>query len=196
LIIHYRTLYPSEILHEKGATIMAYADDREWEKQTMPILVSELQDYYKGRITTAGEIDDRDHGTDMFWRRALGNFRLACRIRKPGFMKYRGDFTIREDRPRTGYATELEKIRKGDWADFYVYGFCDGHQMLHWSIFRMSEFNPEAPFQYMPGFGPRDGQDTVTRIYRIQDQPKSFLIDAVTTDAGKRFLACQNQAAA
>ena len=162
---------------------MAYADDRAWEKRNMPILVSALERLYKGKIDMAGLNDDRNHGTDMFWRRSMGTFRLACRIRKPEFLKYRGDFTIREDRPHTGHTTEIEKIRKKDWADLYVYGFSDGHQMLHWSIFRMSEFNPEAPFKYMPGFGPRDGQDTVTRIYRIQDQPKDFLMSVVTPHA-------------
>jgi hypothetical protein len=175
---------------------MAYADDKAWERRNMPIVVSALEARYKGQITAAETSVDRNHGTDLLWQRGPKTYRLACRVRKPGFLKYRGDFTIREDRPRTGRTTELEKIRKKDWADFYVYGFSDGCRMLHWSLFRMSEFDSDAPFQYMPGFGPRDGQDTVTRIYRIQDQPKSFLIDAVTTDAGKRFLACQNQAAA
>lgn len=44
----------------------------------------------------------------------------------------------------------------------------------------MSRFNLNAPFRYMPGFGPLDEQDTVTRIYRISEQPQGFLIKSVT----------------
>jgi hypothetical protein len=175
---------------------MAYLDDRAWETRTIPVLASALEARYQGKVFLAGINDDIHHGTDLFWCAPQGTFRLACRVRKPEFLKYRGDFTIREDRPWSGNTTELEKIRRKDWADVYIYAFSDGYRMLHWSIFRMSLFNPEAPFKYMPGFGPGDRHDTVTRIYRIQDQPKDFLIDVVTTGWGSPFLAYQQPRAA
>lgn len=165
---------------------MSKADDFDWERRTVPLVVQCLEDYFpgpKGRIRPAGSFADQGHGVDFWWPRLGRTHGLAVRVRKAGFLKYKGDFTIREDRPRTGHRTELEKIRAGDWADFYVYAFSDGQQILHWSLFRMSAFDPDAPFRYMPGFGPRDGQDAVTRIYRITDQPKGFALVSVTPDA-------------
>ena len=169
---------------------MAVIDDKDWELRTAPLLISALQGRYGGRIEQASQQDDRFRGTDFFWHRQDGlagggskTYRLAVRVRKAGFMRYKDDFTIREDRPRTGHKTELEKIRAGDWANLYAYAFSDGQRILHWSLFRMSRFNPDAPFSYMPGFGPRDEQDTITRIYRISGQPVGFLLDLVTNNA-------------
>lgn len=162
---------------------MALVEDKAWEKRTAPLLMADLQSYYGGRIQPASLQDDRFHGTDFFWNRHGKACRLACRVRKAGFMKYKDDFTIREDRPQSNQKTELEKIRAGEWASIYAYAFSDGHQILHWSLFRMSLFNPAAPFSYMPGFGPRDEQDTITRIYRISGQPVGFLLDLVTNNA-------------
>ena len=156
---------------------MALVDEKAWEKQTAPLLIADLQSYYGGQIQPAGLRDDRFHGTDFFWNRHGKACRLACRVRKAGFMKYKDEFTVREDRPQSGQKTELEKISAGNWASIYAYAFSDGQRILHWSLFRMSRFNPDAPFSYMRGFGPGDKQDTVTRIYSLSAQPEGFLID-------------------
>lgn len=162
---------------------MAYAADKDWERRTAPLLVESLQSQYGGRIQPTCLIDDRFHGTDFLWHRQNGKtYRLAARVRNAAFLPYKDDFTIREDRPRSDQKTELEKIRAGDWANLYAYAFSDGRSILHWSLFRMSRFNPDAPFAYMPGFGPDDrgglhpARDTVTRIYRISGQPAGFLL--------------------
>ena len=157
--------------------------DKAWERRTAPLLAAVLQARYGGRIEQAPIQDDLFHGTDFLWCRQGLTTRLAVRIRKAGFMTYKDDFTIREDRPHSDQKTELEKIRSGEWANLYAYAFSDGRSILHWSLFRMSRFNPDAPFQYMPGFGPGNRADTVTRIYRISGQPSGFLLDSVTTHA-------------
>ena len=162
---------------------MAVIDDKDWEKRTAPLLISALQGCYGGRIEPASQHDDLFHGTDFLWCRQGLTARLAVRIRKSAFLKYKDDFTIREDRPQSHQKTELEKIREGEWANLYAYAFSDGDRILHWSLFRMSQFNPGAPFQYMSGFGPGDRADTVTRIYRISGQPDGFLLKSVTQHA-------------
>ncbi|MDD3760631.1 MAG: hypothetical protein PHO57_07345 [Acidithiobacillus sp.] len=150
--------------------------DRAWEAQTSPLLIRVLQNRFGGQIVPANQTDDMFHGTDFLWSINGSRFRLAMRVRRPGFLQYRDDFTIREDRPRTGHRTELEKIRAGDWAHIYAYAFSNGKDILYWSLFRMSRFRPDAPFHYMPGYGPDDKNDTVTRIYRIADQPAGFVL--------------------
>jgi hypothetical protein len=169
---------------------MAVIDDKDWERRTAPLLISALQAHYGGRIEPASRQDDLFHGTDFLWRWQDGlagggskTYRLAVRVRKAAFLKYKTDFTIREDRPQSRQKTELEKIRSGEWANLYAYAFSDGDRILHWSLFRMSRFNPDAPFQYMPGFGPGNRADTVTRIYRISGQPDGFLLKSVTQHA-------------
>ena len=162
---------------------MAVIDDKDWEWQTAPLLTADLQARYGGRIEQASQQDDLFHGTDFLWCRQGLTARLAVRIRKSAFLKYKDDFTIREDRPQSHQKTELEKIREGDWANLYAYAFSDGDRILHWSLFRMSRFNPAAPFTYMPGFGPGNRADTVTRIYRVSGQPDGFLLKSVTRHA-------------
>ncbi|MBU2764775.1 hypothetical protein HAP94_00850 [Acidithiobacillus ferrivorans] len=168
---------------------MALVEDKAWEKQTAPLLLTTLQNHYGGQITPADITEDWFLGTDFFWHRhgscsQRGKiYRLAVRIRKAAFLKYTDDFTIREDRPQSHQKTELEKIREGEWANLYAYAFSDGDYILHWSLFRMSRFNPDAPFSYMPGFGPNNQNDTVTRIYRISNQPQGFRLDSVTPAA-------------
>jgi hypothetical protein len=152
--------------------------DKAWERQATPLLLAEATQRFGGVIRQASLSDDLFHGTDFLWQIGGRTYRLACRIRHAAFIRYHDDFTIREDRPRTGLRTELEKIRAGDWAHVYAYGFSDGDRILHWSLFRMSRFNPEAPFSYMRGFGPNDQNDTVTRIYRISGQPQGFLLSS------------------
>ncbi len=159
---------------------MSYSTDKAWEQQTAPLMIDALLQVYHGKIEPASEKDDTFHGTDFFWTKPDNKIiRLAMRVRESSFLRYKDDFTIREDRPKTGHKTELEKIRNKDWAHVYAYGFSDGKRILHWSLFRMSRFNPDAPFQYMPMYGPHDNNDTVTRIYRISGQPKDFLLQSI-----------------
>lgn len=160
---------------------MGYAQDHAWEQQTAPLFIDVLRQTFHGVIRPASHDDDTLHGTDFLWTRTGGRvFTLAMRVREAAFLRYKDDFTIREDRPHSGHTTELEKIRSGDWAQFYAYGFSDGQKILHWSLFCMSHFNPDTPFQYMPFFGPRDNNDTVTRIYRISGQPEGFRIKSMS----------------
>ncbi len=180
---------PFRINGEGGRGDMAVIDDKDWERQTAPLLAADLQARYGGRIEQASQQDDLFHGTDFLWCRQGRTAHLAVRVRKAAFLKYKDDFTIREDRPQSHQKTELEKIREGEWANLYAYAFSDGDRILHWSLFRMSQFNPDAPFAYMPGFGPDDrgglppARDTVTRIYRISGQPDGFLLKSVTQHA-------------
>ena len=162
---------------------MAVIDDKDWEQRTAPLLISALQSQCGGRIERASQHDDLFHGTDFLWCRQGLTARLAVRVRKAAFLKYKDDLTIREDRPQSSQKTELDKIRSGEWASIYAYAFSDGQRILHWSLFRMSRFNPDDSFKYMPGFGPNDRGDTVTRIYRISGQPVGFLLDSVTHNA-------------
>ena len=161
-------------------TAITVTEDKAWEAVTAPLLADCLLNRYGGQLQPANQRDDRFHGTDFLWHRQGLTARLAVRVRKAAFLKYKADFTIREDRPHSEQKTELEKIRAGDWAAFYAYAFSDGDSILHWSLFRMSRFDPDAPFRYMPGFGPGDKQDTITRIYTISDQSHGFLIHSVT----------------
>lgn len=130
---------------------MSYSTDKAWEQQTAPMMIDALLQVYHGKIEPASATDDAFHGTDFIWTKPDDKIiRLAMRVRESSFLRYKDDFTIREDRPKTGHKTELEKIRNKDWAHVYAYGFSDGKRILYWSLFRMSRFNPDAPFQYMP----------------------------------------------
>lgn len=154
-----------------------YHQDKSWESLANPLLIRELEETFGGTIEQATLDDDQHHGTDYFWRRKEFEHRLAMRIRRAAFLKYKNDFTLREARPIGGNTTEIDKIAGDDWADLFVYGFSDGKKIIHWSLFNMSYFDPRKPFTYMPGYGPLDHADTITRIYRVDHQPKGFLVD-------------------
>ena len=151
-----------------------YSADRDWEARVTPMLIQCVADLFGGQIRPANAVDDMLYGTDFLWYRKGKTHRLATRVRRHWHLKYKDDFTIREGRPWSGHSTELEKIRKTDWADLYAYAFSDGEKILYWSLFKMIHFNPDAPFTYMPGYGPSDKSDTITRVYRIADQPEGF----------------------
>jgi len=167
------------------------SEDLAWEERVTPLLVDRVRERFRlsdARLVRG--IEDKEHGTDYWCVTRTGRpFRLAARVRRASFLRFKGDFTIREDRPKTGHRTELEKIRSGDWADFYIYGFSDGKQILYWSLFRVSQFDPDAPFTYLPGYGPKDGQDVVTRVYRIADQPPGFCLLQVDERQGAKLAA-------
>lgn len=164
---------------------MAYTatvdQDKSWEAQAVPLLLEAIQSAFGGTFRQATPDEDLNSGTDAHWHRQGQSARVAVRARRPEFLKYRHDFTIREDRPQTGNATELQKIRGGRWAGLYLYGFCTDTAVLAWSLFRMKHFDENAPFHYMPGFGPGDGKDTVTRLYSALSQPPGFLITCRTS---------------
>lgn len=149
--------------------------DQSWELKVTPMLIHELVREFGGRISKADFAEDTQHGTDYFWHRKDRTGRLACRVRRAEFLPYKGDFTIREDRPTSGNKTELQKILDEEWADCYAYGFSDGQRILYYSIFRMQHFDPTAHFIYIPGFTPKDDSDTVTRAYSIAHQPAGFV---------------------
>ena len=59
---------------------------------------------------------------------------LACRVRRPGFLRYKGEFTIRAKRD-SGAKTELEKITEG-WGDwmFYAHASEEGVSFTCWHL--------------------------------------------------------------
>ena len=67
--------------------------------------------------------EDAEHNTDLMVL-GLNAVRVACRIRRHGYLKeYGNEFTIRTSRPK-GTKTELEKIIEG-WGDYILYGFAN-----------------------------------------------------------------------
>jgi len=116
---------------------------------------------------------DLNEGTDFLVFR-LEPIRVACRLRRFQYLKYKNDFTIRWSRP-SGVNTEYQKIMEG-LVDYILYGFIDVKEEKIISyfigdliVFRDSHIKPVS-------IKPNNPNDSMLAIFRIKDLPQSFIV--------------------
>jgi hypothetical protein len=116
---------------------------------------------------------DIEEGTD-FAIFQLNPIRIAVRLRRYNYLKYKGDFTIRWSRP-SGAKTEHQKIMEG-LVDYILYGFIDEPEdrIVAYFIGDLSVFkllNPK-PFSIKPN----SPHDSDLAVFRLCDLPTNFVI--------------------
>jgi len=111
------------------------------------------------------------------------NVTVACRLRRPGYERYHGQFTIRSVRAN-GVKTELAKIEEG-WGDWLFYGHVDHDDLIQpWYLLDLHIFR--ATLRSARFFLPdcmigeerenRDGGATAFRAYQIKRFPSELVI--------------------
>lgn len=115
----------------------AWKNDKDFSDAFIPEIKQILGGYL---IAESPAVEDRERNTDLIVLR-LEAVRIACRIRKPGYLgAYGHEFTIREGRPG-GQKTELTKIVEG-WGDYMFYGHSDdaGCSLRAWALIDLMAF--------------------------------------------------------
>lgn len=96
--------------------------DKAWSDRFIP----EIRQIVGPRLLVPSSLEvDRTEAADLVILRGR-DMTLACRVRKPGFLQYRNEFTVRCKRD-SGAKTELEKITEG-WGDWMFYGHANDRQ--------------------------------------------------------------------
>lgn len=116
-----------------------WKEDKRWSDRFLPEIKSILGQHL---IVESPPEDDSQRNTDLMVLR-LNAVRIACRIRKPSYIKnkrYANEFTIRAWRPSHN-KTELAKILEG-FGDYLFYGFSDDKQvrLSKWMLGDLSAF--------------------------------------------------------
>lgn len=110
--------------------------DKRWSDRFLPEIKSILGQHL---ISEPPIEEDRERNTDLVVLR-LDAVRVGCRMRKPSYLCYADEFTIRANRP-SGNKTELEKIIEG-WGDYFFYGIANGEetQIERWILGDLKAF--------------------------------------------------------
>ena len=119
----------------------SYEQDRAWSDRYIPAM-KQLIGPHLLKISTLEE--DTKEATDLIVLKADG-LRIACRVRRPEYYRYRHQFTVRSHR-ESGAVTELEKFRTGH-ADWMFYGIATrGPQPLFacWSLINLDYFRVQT----------------------------------------------------
>ena len=92
--------------------------------------------------------EDREEATDLMVLNAAHR-RIACRMRKPGYLqRYPWDFTIRSETV-SGARTEWNKLVEG-WGDLLFYGHAaagDQPRILEWFVVDLAAFRAHLIYQ-------------------------------------------------
>ena len=108
-----------------GRRRMEWTEDKKWSDRFIPEIKRIIADVL---ICVAPIEEDMQRNSDLVVLK-MDSVRVACRIRRHGYLEKYGDqFTIRAGRP-SGIKTELSKIIEG-WGDFLFYGFSDQEEKL------------------------------------------------------------------
>jgi hypothetical protein len=104
--------------------------DKGWSDRFLTEMKSILGIYLIGEPPVE---EDQERNTDLMVLR-MDAVRIGCRIRRPKYLAYAQDFTIRAGRP-SGAKTELTKIIEG-WGDYFFYGISDQQErhLAHWIL--------------------------------------------------------------
>ena len=111
--------------------------DKRWSDRFLPEIKRILGEHL---IAEPPVEEDAERNTDLVVLR-LDAVRIACRIRKYGYLdRYGSEFTIRAGRP-SGTKTELTKVIEG-WGDYLFYGFADENEkyLAHWILGDLKAF--------------------------------------------------------
>lgn len=117
---------------------MSYEADRQWGDAYLPAVRQIVGPHM---LVPAPFENDVKEATDLMVLKAL-DFRIAVRVRRPGYaLRFGNQFTIRYDRP-TGARTEYEKIMEG-FGDWMLYGHASADQpgeLARWMLLDLSVF--------------------------------------------------------
>jgi|TARA_B100000315_G_C14518407_1_gene560332 hypothetical protein len=110
---------------------MGYNSNREWSDRYIPTIKKIVGAYL---LEESPEIIDMKEASDLVLVRAK-NMMVACRLRRPGYLNYIHEFTIRSQ-VSGGGTTEFEKIVNG-FGDWMFYGHADegnGLEISNWHL--------------------------------------------------------------
>jgi len=113
----------------------AYRDDRSWSD----LMADEIREIVGPFLLkpTPFEMDAKE-AADFFVFTAK-DMTIAARVRRPGFERYRFEFTIRSSRDN-GTETELSKIING-FGDWFFYGHADKENRINlWWLLDLNAF--------------------------------------------------------
>jgi len=113
-----------------------YNTDRSWSDKYIPA----MKEIIGPRILEISSFEvDTKNASDLIVFSAK-NLLIACRVRRPKFIDYWGEFTIRAKRD-SGAITELSKIVNG-WADIMFYGYAsnNGISIKAWHLIDLNAF--------------------------------------------------------
>jgi hypothetical protein len=114
-----------------------WQDDKRWSDRFLPEIKRILGEHLIGEPPLE---EDQERNTDLIVLR-MDPLRIACRVRRPGYLKRFGhEFTIREGRP-SGVKTELSKVLEG-WGDYLFYGHADDEErrLAQWFLLDLRPF--------------------------------------------------------
>ena len=94
----------------------SYSEDRSWSDRFIPAMKQVIGPHL---LEVSSFEVDTQQATDLVVMKANG-VTIACRVRRPGYLNYKNEFTIRRKRD-SGAVTEMDKIING-WADWMFYG--------------------------------------------------------------------------
>lgn len=117
-----------------------YLENRKWSDLFIPQLKRELGEAF---INIAPEYKDTQEATDLIVF-GVGSLCFACRVRRfEYFERYKNQFTIRLKLPDYK-KSELDKIVKEEFGDYYFYGFSNkynnGSGFIKFIIFDLKIF--------------------------------------------------------
>lgn len=115
---------------------MGYSRDRDFSDRFIPQITTIVGPHL---LCPASFEQDCREACDLTILRGR-DMTIACRIRRPGYLKFARQFTIRSER-ETGAKTELQKIIEGfgDWL-FYGHATADFSSIVPWMLINLSAF--------------------------------------------------------
>ena len=119
---------------------MSFSNRKEWGERIYPQVFSVMAQIL-GRESTP--MEDMSRGVDL----VMAPAGISVRIRRPKYLPYRGEFTIRLN-PNEDGKTELDKLLRppesGLRCTHLFYGFSqdsEGRELGHWSVLDMDVFS-------------------------------------------------------
>ncbi|MDP8208220.1 MAG: hypothetical protein P9L92_16255 [Candidatus Electryonea clarkiae] len=153
----------------------SYEKSKKWSDQFIPLIKQIIGPMllhvssFEVDTTQAADlvlIKPKDMGRD---------FGIACRIRRPNYIKYWPQFTIRS-RSKYGGKTEIHKLIEG-WGDWLFYGYSGNSNnnifLDHWLLIDLSVWRDfvKAGKIFTPDIYNYDG--TAFRAYDVNDFPEN-----------------------
>jgi len=149
---------------------MNLATNKRWSDQYLP----RIKEIVGGMLLTAAPLElDMKENTDLMVL-DVDVKKIACRIRRPGFLSFRNEFTIRSK--AGGPKTEIDKIKEGfgDWLFYGHAGQAPGH-VLTWMIIDLDFFRTCLK-DGMEGREIANHDGTKFMVFNVRNFPKSLVI--------------------
>jgi hypothetical protein len=158
----------------------------EWEqdKQRTERYLPEIRQHLARQLIRVSSVEeDQEENTDLVVVTTTGE-KVAIRIRSNEYYaRYKGEFTIRCERP-SGVSTELGKIKRG-FGRYFFYGFAGknhGDSLVFWTLMDLNIFRMWFQAREANGVAPgetRNNKDrTKFRVFRYDELPDGFVIDS------------------